>query len=231
MKKLLLLPLFFATLYISHAQIGISGSYQLNNSHDWKLTNVLNNSEEINLLGNGPAIGIDYWFRLKSVRIEFLPELNFARFSKAIDFSGKPETQATYLGLFFNTNFYFLDFFSDCDCPTWSKQSDGLAKGLFLQLSPGISMVNQKTIFNEGSNTLKAENWIPSIGAALGFDIGVSDLVTISPKAGFRYYTSTEWSGLNDINNGIKEWSVESEKSSLLQFTAGLRVGIRLDYR
>lgn len=224
MKQLfVLIALFFIGPSLS-AQVGVSASVRSNQPQNWKLVHVLN-GEEVNLLGDGMAWGVDYWFRLKQVRIEFLPELNFAQYEQSTDVVGPATTKVNFLSFFFNTNFYFLDFLSDCDCPTFSKQSNVLAKGLFLQVSPGISRLDQQIDFLE--QTEKASAWSLSLGAALGYDIGFSNLITLTPQVGGRYFLPTSWDGLSGINGGIKEWEVASEESSVLQLFAGLRLGVR----
>jgi hypothetical protein len=224
MKQLfVLIVLFFIGSSLS-AQVGVSASVRSNQPSDWKLVNQLN-GEEVNLLGDGLSFGVDYWFRLKQVRVEFLPEINFARYEQSTEAVGPATTEVNFLSFFFNTNFYFLDFFSDCDCPTFSKQSNLLAKGLFVQLSPGISRLDQQIDFLE--QTEKTSAWSLSLGAALGYDIGFSNLVTLTPQAGARYFLPTSWDGLSSINGGIKEWAVTSEESSALQLFAGLRLGVR----
>lgn len=224
MKKLLLLPLFFIACQVLSAQIGLSASYRYNEPDNWKLVHTLTGDETL-IMGDGPAYGIDYWFRLKELRIEFLPELNFAQFKETVAAAGSAEAKINYLSFFLNTNFYLLDLFSDCDCPTFSKQSNLLSRGLFVQLSPGISRVDQKIDLLEQKSNSKA--WSLSFGAALGYDVGFSNLVTLTPIIGVRYYLNTAWDDLSSINGGIKEWEVVSEESSLLQYYGGLRLGIR----
>ncbi|MEM1217192.1 MAG: hypothetical protein AAGJ82_15965, partial [Bacteroidota bacterium] len=128
----------------------------------------------------------------------------------------------------FNTNFYVLDFEGDCDCPTFSKQGPGLQKGLFLQLSPGWSYFSQTLNDNlfgvQVTDNISAFNF----GLGLGLDLGLSDLVTITPQVGFRYYPSVEWPALGDESPIILPTEIQAE-SSLQQLTAGLRLGIRLD--
>ena len=224
MKKLFVIAFVFILHNQISAQIGLSATYRSNQASDWKLTNVLS-GEEVNLLGDGLAYGVDYWFRLKQARIEFLPELNFAQFKQSTDVTGAANTKVNYLSFFFNTNLYFLDFFSDCDCPTFSKQSNLLARGLFLQLSPGASRLDQSIDFLEQTETVSA--WSFSLGAVLGYDFVFSNFITVTPQVGARYYLATSWDSLSNINAGIKEWEVASEESTLLQFYAGLRLGVR----
>lgn len=65
---LLLLPLS------SYAQFGVSARIQNNSNKAWN-----NNYQEVsdtsqNLLNRSYEFGINYWFRLKNYRLEFLPD-------------------------------------------------------------------------------------------------------------------------------------------------------------
>lgn len=223
MRELFFSVLFFLLVASLSAQVGFSTSYRGNEPDNWKM--VANSDEGTALLGEGLAFGIDYWFRLKEVRVEFLPELNFAQYEKSVDIPVPAETRANYLSFFFNTNIYFLDFFSDCDCPTWSKQSDFFQRGLYFQISPGVSRIDQTVDFLEQEQNTSA--WSFSLGTGLGLDIGFSNLITLTPHIGVRYYFETSWEGLANINAGNKLWTVTSEDSALLQYYAGLRLGVR----
>lgn len=210
------------------AQFGINGGYRLNNAEQWKLAWFSKPSDEQLVLGNGPALGIDYWFRLKNLRIEFLPELNGGKYTAALP-ALQAESDITQLSFFFNTQFYFMDIKGDCDCPTFSKKGPPLSKGVFFQVSPGISYWLLDYTLPEGK-TIDAKSFAFSIGAGIGLDIGLSDLLTLSPVVGLRYTPSVNWEGLRDANNGIEEWEIGDEKSGILQTHLGLRIGLRLDH-
>lgn len=225
MKRLFPLFLFLLIGFSLQAQFGINASYRFNDAQDWQFYRNGDTDRPIEILADGPAFGLDFWFRLKNARVEFLPELNFARYTTddLIDF------EADYYSFFFNTNFYFLDFMGDCDCPTWSKEGPTLEKGLFLQLSPGVSYVDQSV--SEDRQLLEGNALSFSVGAALGFDIGISDLLTVTPMAGARYYFPTTWENLSTLPVDEPVIAIESEDSSNLQFYAGLRIGFRFDYK
>ena len=221
--------LVFAFLILSAyplaAQFGVSGGYRFNRPDQWLLHNDADQSET-ELLGDGFSISADYWFRLKNVRVEFLPELNYSSFKTSL-FNGL-ETRADFFSLFFNVNFYPMDFYGDCDCPTFSKSGDTFQKGFFLQVSPGFSYAPTKLELPE--ETIEEQMSGFSIGAGLGFDIGLSDLLTISPTAGLRYFPGLEWPQLSRANLGVEEHYVEGEKSALWQIYTGIRLGWRLDH-
>ncbi len=213
----------------SHAQFGLTAGRHFNNASDWEIETE-NGTRP--LLEDGYSIGIDYWFRLKNARVEFLPEINYARYERTLD--PVAESTVNNLSLFFNANIYFLDFFGDCDCPTFSKREPFFKKGLFLRLSPGISYLDQTLASTVpissgaglGVPEIDDEGVAPSIGVGLGFDVGLSDLLTLSPLATIRYYPSTEWEGLNGENVNL---AIRSAESGIWQFLIGIRLGFRTD--
>ena len=227
MKKTCLFLIFCCFATLSLAQIGITSRYVKNNQPTWELNGSSEGTGSVVLAESGYAVGLDYWFRLKNYRIEFSPELNYAWFSESL--AGGPDLQYQYFSLFVNTNFYFLDFTGDCDCPTFSKQGTFLDKGLFLQLSPGLSSINvsidepdRKDLFNE---------IVPSIGFGLGFDLGVSDLLTITPMFGGRFYFGPKWEDMKDYEFTTDQgtYSFASDQGNLFQWFAGIRLGLRFN--
>lgn len=232
MNRTVFLALLFSFVMTGQAtaQIGFNGSYRFNKANDWVLS--AGSSPQIELLGEGPAFGVDYWFRLKNYRIEFLPELNIGLYKA--DLGQNITTKVGLASLFFNTHFYLFDMKGDCDCPTFSKQGPKLEKGFYLELSPGLSWIHKKVVDAEGSEpeALQHKSFSPSIGIGAGLDIGISDLVTVTPHIGYRYYPSVAWSGLSGITSLFEEtYTLSSETTAISQLYAGLRLGLRLDYR
>lgn len=236
--------LTFAILLSSaaFAQLGINATYRSNDAPDWAYGGSSQSYQDL-LPESAIAIGLDYWIPLKAYRIDFLPELNFSRMSNTIilrapEIIVAPDQEAmlenTWLSFFLNTNIYFLDLEGDCDCPTFSKSGGAFQKGLFLQVSPGITWMNNQA--ETGGNKSESGNFAYSIGAGLGLDIGLSDLITLTPFAGYRYYLPTRWENLDvfkfpevPIDPPPAENEVRNEESSLRQAYAGLRLGLRLD--
>lgn len=226
MRKVFTLGIcFFLTLNLA-AQFGIKGSYHFSDARQWQMpTNTITNTES--LIGDGWSIGLDYWFRLKNYRVEFLPELNYSQLSQEVE-NANWSSQANFTSFFFNTNFYIFDFKGDCDCPTFSKQGPSLDKGVFLQVSPGLTAAQGEVLFDD--DTFKTDDLAFSIGLGLGLDLGLSDLVTISPMVGLRYYPSITWDSIGSAD-GEAPKLVAEESSSLTQWSAGIRIGFRLDYQ
>ncbi len=231
---------YFFTISIllaSHAifaQIGLSGYFLSTNTPDWDplveeyIRNNTAPAEEINFYSQGFSFGVDYWFRLKNIRIEFLPELNYSRFEENFQLADQnvPFTASSNLiGLFFNVNFYPFDFYGDCDCPTFSKSDPIFKKGFFLQLAPRFISVQHRTEIEDQSTDETAIALGASIGA--GLDIGLTDLVTISPIIRYSKTFNSEWSDLESLISGGQ--STGSASSDIDNWEFGLRLGLRFD--
>ena len=230
--------LAFAILFsgAAIAQFGIKATYRTNDAPNWLYTDAAQNIESI-LPEFTVGIGLDYWIPMKAYRIDFVPELNFSRMNNTIETGNSIETNEvtlnnTWFSLFLNTNIYFLDLEGDCDCPTFSKSGGALQKGLFLQLSPGVSWIKSK--LEKDGMAADSDDATFSMAAALGLDVGLSDMLTLTPMVGFRYYLPTQWESLSSpafFGDGSNGEGIMNEKSSIRQFYAGLRVGLRLDQR
>jgi hypothetical protein len=217
--------LFSASLAV--AQIGFNTGYRHNNAPDWQY--VPTSGAEQPLLGNGFSFGLDYWMPLKAVRIDLLPELHYSRFRQApLPGNTAGNLAQDWISLFLNANIYFLNLDGDCDCPTFSKSGGTLQKGIFLQVSPGISYFLQEAVGTDSAES--SQTWAPSLGLALGLDIGLSDLLTLTPIAGLRYFPQAEWQSVGLIyNQEINGGSLKSERSDIRQVYAGLRLGLRFN--
>lgn len=225
--------LIFAT--ISFAQIGINTGYNVNNAIDWKVKHFNNNEVIANFYTSGMSYGVDYWFRLKNYRVEFTPEINFSTTSVEntfLDINLK-STVSTF-SFFANTNFYIFEFTGDCNCPTFSKPGLELEKGFFIRLSPGVTYFTGE-LTRQGTDLItefEDNNSLSyNIGVGIGLDLGISDFITITPIITYRYYFKAKWENLPKIGTGIKEWIHPTETTDISQIYAGVRLGIRFDYR
>lgn len=223
MIRILLLALCLSSVSLLNAQIGLRAGYHFNDATDWTIISETNPNNDTELLGDGFSIGVDYWFRLKNLRIEFFPELNYSSYQATTvlenDFS------AQNFNFFFNTHIYLFDIGSDCECPTWSKDAQVLQKGLFLLVSPGVSFWGLDI---DSNGTALSDNATAfSIAGGLGFDIGFSDFLTVTPFAGYRYFPSVEWESLDPEKTPDLSIGVEESESSIGQIFAGIRIGLR----
>ncbi len=228
---------FFANVAL--AQFGITGRYHLNDAPNWVPLSQNDSSTDEKYLGNGWSAGVDYWLRFKNYRVEFLPELNYSQFEyndqtgyiNPADFSNR------FFSFFLNTNFYLFDFAGDCNCPTFSKQGQFLKKGFFVQVSPGVTYLQGKVVFEnpifhdiKEYKTFESTSLAASIGAGAGLDIGISDFVTFSPMLSLRYFPNAKWESLSQ-NAAPVIYELASTESTIWQWSAGARLGFRFDYQ
>ena len=235
MKAGLPLIVLLFSLFAAEAQIGLSGSYTWFNAPQWEekmRADVDDTYLEEFFFQNGFQVGLDYWFRFKNVRIEFLPEARYARFE------ARPESffdagQLTWQSFSFhlNTNIYPFDFFGDCDCPTFSKQNTFFKKGFFLQVSPGVHYLAQsyRSERYEPHNA-DVSDWAYSIGLGAGLDIGISDWITLTPYGRFTRVLDGTWEDFDNLAFFSHEWGQDTpleQPYALWIPEAGLRLGLR----
>ena len=204
----------------SQAQFGISGQILSYPIVEWE-EQIGDNFHDISYGG-----AIDYWMRLKNYRWEMVPTISFNTSSKVSSESvaGGSDINMSAYKFHFKNNVYPLDFKNDCDCPTFSKQSGWFQKSLFIQLAPGYALhrVNvSPTEIIEGIIPLDQNIHSFEVVLGVGFDIGISDFLTISPY--FNYVYNTNKSIQLSILNPIIE-------ANMNHYLFGVRLGFRPDY-
>ncbi len=238
--RIVLSLVFLLVCTFASAQFGISAKFNSNSFDKWNEHFSGTNQPTNGIHSTGYEFGANYWLRLKDKRIEFLPEISYSINNKFeanfVDplFFPNTEFSMSSIHLNFPTHLYFLDINNDCNCPTFSKQSDFLSKGLYVFLSPGISYNTNKVTFSATENNDINESSISyRVGAGLGYDVGLSDLLTITPFFSYNYgfgYSSEHLVAFTQIT--CPECSVvPSAKSSLTQLQFGVRVSFRPDYQ
>ncbi|MEO1261972.1 MAG: hypothetical protein AAFZ15_24425 [Bacteroidota bacterium] len=218
MKNIILSLLLLATSTHALGQVGINGAYYTFTANEW--TDLLNELTGQNFdNATGYQVGVDYWLRLETKRIEFFPEISYAALNSN---SGNSEIDITLLGFHLNTNIYPFDFDGDCDCPTWSKSGSIFEKGFFFQISPGYNRGEIK-VADENVQGDETFNYF-HLGIGAGLDIGISDLITVTPLVKYYYSTSVEYgpTSLSTIDYSPAE-------SNIRQFYAGVRLGLRFN--
>ncbi len=216
--KYVFTSIIFFYIISAHAQLGINFRYQNMNPSLWKEQANINN-----LFASNYELGLDYWLRLKNYRIEFMPELFASR-------SGTNTQNINYsfqsVGIAANTNFYIFDFIGDCNCPTFSKDGNFFSKGFFLSLAPILEYQQKQLKFDFENNKFDNDlNFAFSIGA--GLDIGILDLITISPFVRYKMFPSISWNGFAEAHSLVNQTD-KSYNINYLQL--GLRLGFRPDY-
>jgi len=212
MLRIIAFSVFMLISHFASGQFGVTARYNSNSFTDYY-------AGDINVFDSNIEVGANYWFRLKNYRVEFLPEVYYGLTSSTTinhldtlssDFS------RSYIGLQVSTHIYLFDLENDCNCPTFSKQGPSIGKGLYFALSPGVLLYNN----TEENSGVKESGIVPQITAGLGYDIGINNLLTISPYVNYRLGLGEE-----SIGDGA---SVRSSDGSTIQ--GGIRLIFRPDY-
>ncbi len=215
--KIAIVFFFLGLFHRANGQFGLHFKSNINSMKDWTTP-----AMEGNLFSPQWEVGLDYWFRLKKYRIEFSPELYFGIPKKTVFQSGAG--RLIHAGFQFNTLIYLFDLPGDCNCPTFSKQGPSLEKGFFVVLSPGFMWT--KFSANEIDNPPEATTaFLPRMGAGIGYDIGISDLITLTPIIKYYAIWGAEWNDIKLLDNDIK-----NSETSWNQLQFELRIGLRPDY-
>lgn len=225
MKNHLILLCFCLFTGSAFAQLGINGGARLNGETNWQYY-----TNQDDFLKTGFKVGLDYWFRLKKVRLEFTPELNFSQFkgnySSTLDEAFK-FTNNIY-GFHLNTNIYPLSFKDDCNCPTFKKDGQLIEKGFHFILSPGINYFDFQ--IQTDAEKYTHNDLVFSAGLGVGLDIGLTDFMTLTPLVMYHRYFEANWEGLDLALDMEQNQPVNaSTTSSFNQFFFGARLIMRLD--
>lgn len=174
--------------------------------------------------GQALTIHLNYWVRARNVRIEVLPELAYAH--GLIRKTSEAESSLSALSVGANVDIYPFDFRGDCDCPTFSKQGTRFQRGFFLEGSLlGDAQFLKIEPTSEGDLQYDGSRISMRLGGGIGFDIGISDLVTITPVLSVQYRLPAKWENLGGSIPGDAP-AIDGE----VVYSAGLRVLFRPDY-
>ena len=219
---------FFAIFFCFtlNAQVGVSLSYKNIDAPYWGL--LLGENET--LFKNGHSFSVDYWLKLNNVRIDLLPELGFSKFSNEIAPIGS-YSKRTFIAQFFNfqvnANIYPLDFFKQYTERTNQSSSENVARSLFVQISPGMSMLylSYRAAFEEMLLPPRRTSYFIGLGA--GFDIHYRNYLTLTPMLRYQHYPSVQWLGLSEIQDEFTD-DFFREDSFVNQVAFSLRLGMFL---
>ena len=223
MKKLLLICfvcLLSSTLF---AQFGINAGLRVNGEMNWQYF-----TNKDGFLKTGYKVGVDYWFRLKKVRVEFLPELNFSQFKD--DYTSSLDEvykfKSNIYGLHLNTHIYPLNFKDDCNCPTFKKDGEVIEKGFHFIISPGVNYFD----LSINTDSYKTNDVVFSAGLGVGLDVGLTDYMTVTPMVLYHRYFEADWEELDKALNYLDDIPANaSTNTSFNQFFFGIRLSMRFD--
>jgi hypothetical protein len=211
-----------------NAQFGLRAKYNNQSYLKWDNNIFKSNSNENQIFNTGYEVGLDYWFRLKKRRVEFMPEITYSTSKTTLNGLHNID-QITLTGYHFNfhSQIYALDMEGDCNCPTFSKQGPSINKGLFFHFTPGVGYLTSNTTPTDNA-TLQSDE-VKSIifraGIGIGLDIGINDLITITPIVSYYFHSGVPWENIPTAEATPVNATANPKN---LQFT--LRVGFRPDY-
>ena len=222
----------------SQAQFSLQYKHSINNT-EWQNTHSELADIGIDVFSNNPEVTLAYWFKLKNKRVEFQPGISFAwnhENANVIDGSNYDYKWNSYY-LDVPVHFYLLDFEGDCNCPTFSKDGSFFEKGVYVYVSPGIGYHDIQSSLDYGNLAggifnVESDNTAINgrIAAGVGVDIGLFDLLTISPSIGFAYGSSIQWDLINRIDEQVNDASTAQAMSSYTSLHPGIRLTFRPDY-
>lgn len=230
------LPVFILVLSALSlkAQFGVSARLQNNSNSTWTNTyqSVADTSQT--LLNRSYEFGINYWFRMKNYRLEFLPELTLATAKSDRLFSGLDVLSHERRSYNFNLNvqLYPLDFFGDCNCPTFSKDGQTFSKGFYWLLSPGLSYHSLRTEMDPASSIVVEDASMTSfrIGLGAGVDFGLTNMITMSPFIQYSMNFGNAWPE-QYLAYGLSNPENNTNSSNINQWHFGIRMIFRPDYK
>lgn len=222
MKHIAILIFIGCSISLS-SQIGIRAGLNMNSYDQWSAIDPLV-EDDADYLPTDIEVGINYWWRLKDYRVEFLPEVVYG-FNNTTQLrstaAGERSLSRQYFQFKVNTQFYLFDMKEDCNCPTFSKQGPPIIKGLFVYLAPGIAYhLHQAKLENE---TTENSSLHFMLSGGVGYDIGLTDLLTITPLVGVNLH-------FDDKNEVIEDWNLASANDTWNSISLGLRATFRFDY-
>jgi hypothetical protein len=220
MKTQLLLFSLFALASPAQAQLGISVASAQGQAIEWQVvTENFIVHRRADFLRFGTSSVIDYAIPLKKNSVFFRPGI-FLMFANSTYYPHR--FQVGGYGLQGNIEFAF---WGETD-----KDGDAVPFRPFLQLSPALTVVNMRydRYFSEQLTAFEKQvvkTISPNIGANLFVEFKLSQLVTIAPMVGIRFFPNLNWKGFTD---GVTGGQIVGtyDRTNLRHYNFGIRIGL-----
>lgn len=207
MKQGLYIFIFCLFSQFATAQLGVSVFYKNIMPSTWNESNITDFKSN-----HYVGADIDYWFRLKKRRWEFMPSVQFAWGDVTNNNKGYQ------IGALLKNQVYVFDFVDDCNCPTFSKQGNTIKKSFFVALQAG-AFYNNLSVSPSEQVAVQPNGITGQFGLGVGYDLGITDFYTITPSIHYLYSTPLAWENTSSI------------KSAMRGLHFGIRSGFRFDYK
>lgn len=217
--------LFILTALKLPAQLGLTVAPTQGFAKEWQV--MVENyvtGRHVDFLKYSNTATIDYIFQLDAPAWRFQPALHAARSHTIFQ---NHDFEVYSIGVLGNMN--FAPFIKN------EEKLNSAKSILYLQFSPGLGYVRQryiKTVSEDGNPVdrfiLTDKKLAFNIGLNVLFEIKLTQLLTLSPHAGIRYFPNLEWEGFTEtISDGA--FTDEYDKVDWRHYTFGLRIGLNLD--
>ncbi len=225
MKKSILLSLLF--LFASAqlpAQLGLTVAPTQGFAKNWQVMveNYIT-GRRVDFLKYSNSATIDYTFQLSRPGWQIQPAVHGVRSHVIYEYQ---DFSVNSVGLLANVNI-----------APFIKSNNELrtSKSIFyLQFSPGLGYVSRRYIATVLKDDLPVDITLIDKSLALNFglnillEIKLTQLLTLSPQVGIRYFPNLEWEGFTEmISDG--EFTDEYDKVNWRHYTFGLRIGLNLE--
>lgn len=226
-KTILSLTLLCLTYTITWAQLGLSLGYANFNVPEWE--RAIGGQEamfDVPLFKLASRVGINYRLPLEKVRVEFLPSIEYLssgylfRNLSSFGEQAREGIELNTWGAYLNTKVYPFSFKADCTCPTFHQGGKVFEKGFFVMAILGAERITSDfyTIIDKVETNSKVSDFAPSLGGGIGFDIGLSHFITLTPLVNIRY------NGRLDGTHLLRNAPAEPLVSSAWQVFGGVNV-------
>lgn len=226
-KTTLSFALLFFAYTITWAQLGLSVGYANFNAPEWKTAIGAQEAMfDAPLFKLASRVGINYRLPLEKVRIEFLPSIEYFNSEYLFHNLAFPDNEVregidlNIWGAYLNTKIYPFSFKADCTCPTFHQGGKVFEKGFFVKAILGAERITSDfyTVTDKVETNSKVSDFAPSIGGGIGFDIGLSRFITLTPLINIRY------NGRLDGTHLLKNAPAEPLVSNAWQAFGGVNV-------
>ncbi len=227
---------FFA--FSANGQFSVQYKYGITSSNAQDEHSLLVDDNQVMQLAH--EIGLAYWMKLKERRVEFHPSIVYSTNQDAITTIDGPSKDYNWQSFYLEVpvHIYPLDFDGDCNCPTFSKDGNVFEKGVFVYAAPAVGYHLFDNTYESGSfigtdaftveTNNSAINFRGTVG--VGIDIGLGDLLTITPSVGFAYATAVQLDLLDGLDAQVTSVMEIESSNSYTQFMPALRLTFRPDY-
>jgi hypothetical protein len=214
MKQIWMLLCMVMIPVLGRAQLGVSMGYSWGNAPDWQM-------DLSAPPGEGVLLGLEYALPFKQLRMELVPGLALSRLSTP-EILGVNTTSTGY-SAHLQWRIYPFDLQGDCNCPTFSRQGNLLQKGIWLAALGGVTAMDNRINFDllQGESIRRSLNVMG--GVQLGLDLGLSEILTLSPFLGINYLPAVFWPELSTLLAPELLVTAPAEKSPVSIVQLGMR--------